>query len=98
MRLPCPSQKFAKIKKRDSDIFSVGGNRVPSTPRGTKFGASATPKSTNKRERVTASQDDDDDEENGTPTKKKFKKTKAAIKNMEEDQSLVKLEDDRYEE
>jgi hypothetical protein len=60
-----PQQKFAKIKKRDSDIFNTaGGGASDSTP----SKAASTPK--RGRGKATAADIEDDDEEMKTPVKK----------------------------
>jgi hypothetical protein len=97
--LQSPSQKFGKIKKRDSAIFSPDTSSVPSTPRGKNADVAGAPKSTGKRGRkprnTNDDDDDDDDEETTTPNAKKFQKVKGSMKDDEEqDKSIVKLEED----
>lgn len=75
-----PQQKFGKIKKRDSDIFTgAGGDAGSSTP----SRAAGTPK--RGRGKATAADIEDDDEEMETPVKKMKKTPKKERKDSHDD-------------
>lgn len=79
------SQKYAKIKKRDADIFVAGAGSATvaaSTP--------VKPKSTPKRghAKIAAAAATDDEEEKATPSKKIKKSTKKERKDSADDDEM----------
>ncbi|KAE9991906.1 hypothetical protein EG327_010584 [Venturia inaequalis] len=84
-------QKFAKIKKRDADIFTTAAAGTGSASLSTPVKPKATPK--RGRSKATpaaaAATDDDDDEEMATPAKKAKKSAKKERKESTDEDNVL---------